>query len=92
MSDTTVQQNGVLDTDAWIAEAVAQGKKLRDEYAAHLEEEKRRIAQRKRKDHLCNCGDCGKFLPKERWLPKLTRANEQVRRPLCHNCWQEYDF
>ena len=41
------------------------------------------------------CADCGRFVPKERWTPKLKdqRAdpNASIVQPLCDGCQREYD-
>lgn len=45
-----------------------------------------------KKEYYKSCVDCGKFLPKDWWIPKDSdRALMRGARPLCNNCAADYD-
>ncbi len=63
------------------------GKPDRDEVLARLE-----VAERT--DHM-RCADCGRFVPRARWTPKLKEQrrnpNARIVTPLCDGCHEEHD-
>ena len=52
------------------------------------------LAESERTAHK-RCGDCGRFVDKDRWTPLLAEQrkdpNAQVAFPLCDGCASEYD-
>ena len=64
-----------------------EGESTRDEILARLE-----VIERT--DHK-RCADCGRFVPKDRWTPKLKDQrkdpNARIVSPLCGRCHQEHD-
>ena len=46
-------------------------------------------ALRKATDYFNQCGDCGQFVPKDRWIKKDNRSG--YTHALCSNCISNYD-
>lgn len=49
------------------------------------------LSDRKASDHHTSCRDCGRFVPKERWVPKQSTHAIRGQRPLCAPCFDEYE-
>ena len=45
------------------------------------------LADRKSSDHHTSCRDCGRFVPKERWVPKQSPHAVRGQRPLWATCF-----
>ncbi|WMR34738.1 hypothetical protein [Metapseudomonas otitidis] len=58
------------------------------EWAKEQAEYEARFQDRKAADYHTRCRDCGTFVKKWRWVSKDSAA----ARPLCHDCWSEYDW
>ena len=73
------------------AEDEARYMQVMADYDEAMRQEAIRISKRKASEHHTNCRDCGKFTPKDRWVPRDSAHAQRGARPLCEACADEYD-